>query len=172
MRPILNLLPDDGILLGMGQVAVRHSHLDYAFTMWIKTIGDISSAQAVHASSLESSSSLRKRVRKLARQRLGDGPELVKLDALFGEARELSRQRNEFLHALWGTDVDASESLRYEDGAWVKPSTKEDLERLAQRLHLVANQLHELRLHELKERLKKQPAKQPLTTKSKNGVPR
>jgi hypothetical protein len=72
--------------------------------MLIKDLAGVSKNEALDATAMQSSRELRERVRKLAKQRLGEGPALVQLDALLQRARLATDKRNEFLHSTWGTE--------------------------------------------------------------------
>jgi hypothetical protein len=50
----------------------------------------------------QGSAALRKRVRKLARQKLGEGEALRSLDELLKRARLATERRNNLLHGVWG----------------------------------------------------------------------
>ena len=76
-------VPDDPELLAaLGAVTLRQEHLNHILKMTIKSIANITVAEAVDATQYEGSRSLRERVRKLARQKLGEGEPLLKLQAM------------------------------------------------------------------------------------------
>jgi hypothetical protein len=72
----------------------------------VKTITHITIREALDATERQSSAALRARVRKLARQKVGEGDALVRLDALLARAGRATKRRNELLHALWAAQLD------------------------------------------------------------------
>src|SRR5690349_10431417 len=97
-------LPKDAkILSAIGVVALRQGQLDNALKMLVKTLANVTREEALDATAMQGGRELRERVRRLAKQRLGEGPALVKIDALLSRARVSTDERNEVLHSFWGT---------------------------------------------------------------------
>ena len=69
---------DPGLLAAFGEVALRHEHLSHILRMTIKTFAGVEVNEALDATAFDGASMLRERVRKLAKQRLGEGQALVK----------------------------------------------------------------------------------------------
>ena len=66
-------VPDDKELLAaFGEVALVHEHLNHILRMTIKTLAGLKPIEALDATSYDGSRQLRERIRKLARQRLGE----------------------------------------------------------------------------------------------------
>ena len=66
-------VPDDKELLAaFGEIALRHEHLNHILRMTIKSLADLTPAEALAATKYEGSRQLRDRIRKIARRRLGD----------------------------------------------------------------------------------------------------
>lgn len=84
---------DRDLLAEIGEVALRHEHLNHILRMTIKTLARLDANEALDATAYDSSSQLRDRIRKLARQRLGEGEPLLKLQALHREAQRSRSQR-------------------------------------------------------------------------------
>lgn len=70
---------DKDLLAAIGEVALRHEHLNHILRMTIKTLARLDIDEALDATAYDSSSQLRERIKKLARQRLGEGEPLLKL---------------------------------------------------------------------------------------------
>jgi hypothetical protein len=108
----------------IGRIAVRHGQLDNALKMTIMDLTGVTKDEALDANARRGSRELRDRVRKLAKQRLGEGVALVQLDALLERAQRASDKRNEILHSPWGTD-DGKLVVRSPDHSFRRPTLKE-----------------------------------------------
>jgi len=89
----LHLPPDRELLAAFGEVALRHEHLNHILRMTIKTLADLRPDEALDATAYDGSRQLRKRIRKLARQRLGEGAPLLKLQAVLERCRLVTDKR-------------------------------------------------------------------------------
>src|SRR5262249_42307728 len=106
-KTVGHALPTDKkILAAVGTIALRHGQLDNGLKMIIRDLTGVSTLDALDATAREGSRELRARILKLARQRLGEGPALVRLQALLTRARRASDKRNELMHAICGTELD------------------------------------------------------------------
>ena len=90
---------DKKVLAALGTIALRHGQLENAMKMVIKDLAGVSKQDALDATAMQSSRELRDRIRKLAKQRIGEGPALVQLDALLHRAKLAADKRNELLHS-------------------------------------------------------------------------
>ena len=97
---------DKELLAALGAVTLRHEHLNHILKMTIKSIANLTPNEAVDATQYEGSSTLRQRVRKLARQRLGEGEPLLKVQAMLARAGKLTDLRNKLTHGLWAKELD------------------------------------------------------------------
>lgn len=144
---ILFHLPDDeGLLAAIGKVAVRHGQLDYMLRMTVKSLANLSIRQALDATERQGSRELRERIRKLAKQRLGEGQTLVLLDGLLARARRASARRNQLLHGLWAAHLDGEAVLRHDDETWHPLPTAAELDAVAVDLHDIATEINFARL--------------------------
>src|SRR5690348_11865036 len=109
----------------VGRIAIRHAHLDYVLRMMIKSLTRVSVDEGLDATRYESSSFLRDRIRKIARKELGDGPNLVKVQALVERAGRCTTKRNRLMHSIVARDLDEEHKPMYrdEDEGW-KPLPK------------------------------------------------
>jgi hypothetical protein len=140
-------VPQDPVLLAaFGEVSLRQEHLNHILRMTIKTLADLEVNEALDATAFDGSSVLRERIRKLAKQRLGEGHALLKLQALVERSRKSTNKRNEFVHSVWAQELDG-EPMR-SDGAhgWVPLPTVKELVALSQELLALTNEINSARL--------------------------
>jgi len=102
----LDLPNDKELLAAFGEMALRHEHLSHILRMTIKTICRLRPDEALDATVYDGSRQLRERIRKLARQRLGEGEALLKLQALLERCSRATNRRNEIMHGIWPRDLD------------------------------------------------------------------
>ena len=143
---ILDLPENLDLLAAVGKVAIRHGQLDHVLRMTVKTITRITTREALDATERQGSAALRARVRKLAKQKVGEGDALVHLDALLARAGRATRRRNELLHALWAAQLDGQGLIRGEDGKWYDHPTVSELDALVSELDAVTRDLNWARL--------------------------
>jgi hypothetical protein len=140
-------VPDDPALLAaLGRVALHHAHLDNALRMTIKTLGGVSVQEALDATAFDGSRSLRERIRRLAKKQLGDGPALIKLQALLERARRVTEERNDLLHGPWASILDGGMQMRTADHKWKQLPTVGELGALEIEIVTIAAELNEARL--------------------------
>ncbi len=135
--------PDNPELLAaVGKVALRSSLLDHVMTMTIKVITGVSVDDAVLATARTPSRVLRKRVRALAKDRLGDGAPFLELEAILYLAEKAVEDRNELIHSIWVFDEDGNPVIQDPLKGHLPVPTVEQLEELAdqiERVYLVLN---------------------------------
>jgi hypothetical protein len=123
---------DKALLAALGDVSIRHGHLDHLLKMIIRrftraTVQDVMDATAGHGSS-----KLRDRVKSLARREFGEGAALVKVQALMERAARITKRRNAVIHVLCGVDEDGNAVAATEDIAnWKSMPTVNDVETLS-----------------------------------------
>jgi hypothetical protein len=147
-------VPEDPALLqGIAKVTICHAHLDYALRMCIKTLAGLTIEEALDATDLEGSRTLRDRIRKLARSRLGEGPALLKLQALMKRCGDLTAKRNEVTHLIIGISEDITRRAgreialqRLPDHSWQSLPNAKELHKLADELTAATNELNHARL--------------------------
>ena len=128
----LDLPNDSELLAAFGEVALRHEHLTHILRMTIKTVVDLEVDEALDATTYDGSSQLRERIRKLARQRLGEGKPLLKLQALLERCRRATDKRNDLIHNIWAKELDGEPFRRSTDHTWQAIPTVKELKALAQ----------------------------------------
>jgi len=140
-------VPDDKELLAaFGEVALRHEHLNHILRMTIKTLADLTPAEALAATKYEGSRQLRNRIRKIARKRLGEGTPLLKLQAILTNCEKLTNKRNELVHGLWAQELDGEAHVRDAYGNSHPLPTSQELRELAQEIEQLAGHLNYERL--------------------------
>jgi hypothetical protein len=123
---------DEKVLSAIGYITITHAWLDYALRMTVSDLADVTKEEALDSTARQGSSELRQRVRRLARLRLGEGPALVKLDALLQRAERATAQRNSLLHSVWGRDIDRDGNfLRQPDHSFQPAPTVKELEQVS-----------------------------------------
>ena len=139
-------VPDDKELLAaFGEMALRHEHLNYILRMTIKTLAQLTPQEALDATVNEGSRQLRERIRKLARQRLGEGPPLLKLQALMQRCQRITDKRNELVHSVWAKELDGEAQLRNADTSR-PPPTRQELSDLSDEIRDLTTSLNQARL--------------------------
>jgi hypothetical protein len=103
-------VPDDkDLLAALGEISIRHGHLDHTLKMMIRSFTEeVTPQEVMDATARETSWSLRDRVKKLARSKLGEGAALVKVQALLERSGRLTDRRNALIHILCGKDNDGN----------------------------------------------------------------
>jgi len=139
---------DAAILESLGRISLLHGHLDHMLRMTIKSIAGVEVEDAVDATIYEGSSSLRQRIRRLARARLGDGPALIRLQAILTRAKHATEKRNELLHSVWAGPAhdDGDAQLRTAERTWKPMPTVDELRTLEAELASVTAELNDARL--------------------------
>jgi hypothetical protein len=151
---------DEKLLAAFGIVSIRHGHLDHILRMTVKTLTGVSLREAMDALAFEGSASLRDRIKKLARQELGEGKTLVKVQALMGRAKRLAEARNALIHSVYAKELDGEAVMGTHDGTWAGLPKTDDVHKLAAQIEQLVRDINEARLHgylhdELAQRRKK-----------------
>jgi hypothetical protein len=118
--------------------------MDFLLRMTIKSICEVSPQEARRATAGIMSGQLRERVEKLARKRSGDGPALVRLQALLYKYRLASDERNKVLHGVFARELDGDDVFLGDGDPGPLPTLKE-LEDLEMQLKAVTDELNHAR---------------------------
>src|SRR4051794_15579447 len=86
------------ILKAIALVTLRHNQLDHMLIYLIKSLANVTIEQAFGATQYQGSKTLRDRIKKLARQRLGEGAALIKLQDQMERCARATLRRNELVH--------------------------------------------------------------------------
>jgi len=129
--------------------------------MTIKDLTGVDQTEALDATARDGSRELRERIRKLARQRLGEGVALVRLQALLARAGRATDKRNELMHAVWGTELDGGPMLRGDDHKFRPTPSVTRLEKLVDEIATILEDLIQARLNGFLLEALKKPAHKP-----------
>jgi hypothetical protein len=127
-------------------VALRHEHLSHMLRMTIKTFAGVGVNVALDATAFESASMVCERVRKLAKQRLGECQALVKVQALLERCRRATEKRNEYVHSVWAQELDGEAKRRDGSHRWLPIPTVDELHALSQEILTLTQELNHARL--------------------------
>ena len=142
----LQLPTDRELLAAFGEVALRHEHLNHILRMTVKTLADLRPDEALDATAYDGSRQLRKRIHKLARQCLGEGPPLLKLQAVLERCGRVTDKRNELMHWIWAKELDGTPMRRGPDHKRYPLPTLDDLKRLSCDIQSLTTELNLARL--------------------------
>lgn len=141
-------IPDDPEQLqAWGVVMLRHSQLDYSLRMTIKTLSGVEIAEALDATQFTSTGELHRRINRLARKALGEGPALIRLQAILTRCKRATKKRNDLVHNIVGRELDGEVMMRTEDHSWRHLPTLNELEELNLELIRLAAQINVARIN-------------------------
>jgi hypothetical protein len=146
-------------LKAFGRVSVVHTHLDHILRMMIKTLANVTVDVAINATDTEGSAVLRDRIKKLAKQRLGEGPALLQVQDIVTRCRRVTDARNSLIHTVIASDWLDTEAMLYRTGFPAEPlPTVEHLESLEKQIGKLIAEINQARLGGwLAEALAKKP---------------
>ena len=136
---------DQDLLVTLGIITLRHSHLHHILRMTVKTLAEVSVEQALDATARQGSAELRQRIRKLAKMRLGEGNALIQLQALLERCRRVTEWRNDLVHSIWAQELDGDAKVRTEDHKWKPIPTIDELNALSTELLSLTDELSNAR---------------------------
>ena len=143
---VLQLPDDTDLLAAAGSVALAHTQLEHVLRMTIKSLANLSIREALDATNILSGKELRKRVRKLLKQRVRDEAVRTKMDALLNRAARITGRRNKLMHRPWALNTDGTPVVKDEDHHWGVPPSATDLRKLANKILQSAGELNHARL--------------------------
>lgn len=135
------------VLAAVGEVALRHEHMNYALRMTIKSLAGVTVAEAIAATQYESSRQLRGLAKKLARKKLGEGAPLMKLRAVLASCGALTEKRNRLVHGLWAKEMDGEAQIRDGLGEPQPVPSADELRTLAREIEILTKQMNHERLN-------------------------
>lgn len=160
--PMIGLEPPGDLkwLAAYGKVNAYSTILDLVMSMTIKVITGVSVEEALLATWRTTGRELRDRVRRLAKDRLGDGPAFIELEAILSLARAVAEDRNDVIHAVFVRDENGDPIIQHPVKGHLPIPTVKELETLAGQIRHVLNVLNYSRLEgPLKVALDKQAKK-------------
>lgn len=138
---LLDVPTDQNILAELGRIALKHGQLEHMLKMLLVMFTGVTVKEAVDATKYEGSKSLRDRIRKLAKSKLGEGKALVQLQALLERCARASEKRNNLVHSLWAYDLDGEHMIQGSDHAWKACPSTNDLKMLASEIDVLIREL-------------------------------
>lgn len=143
---MLDVPEDPTLLAAFGELTLRHEHLSHALRMTIKTLANLKVNEALDATAYEGASNLRGRIRNLAKQRLGEGQALLKLEAIIERCKRATDKRNGYVHSVVGKELDGEGCQKSDDHTWQPLPTSEQLKSLSDDIRCLTKELNEARL--------------------------
>ena len=146
-KMLMFYVPDDKELLAaLGEVTLRHEHLNHILKMTIKSIAGLTVAEAMDATQYEGTRQLREYIRRLARKKFGASVTCLKLSALLTRAERLTNQRNRLTHGLWAKELDGDPGLMGAPGEIEALPSVDQLKALARELVVLTQEINAARL--------------------------
>jgi len=142
----LHLPEDQKLLAAFGRIAIVHEHLNHVLVLTIMTLAELMLEEAIDATRYDGSRQLRKRISRLARQRLGEGQPLLKLQALLTRCGRATEKRNELIHSVLAKEVGGDPKRRSVNHEWQELPTVGELNELGQELIDLLTDLSNARL--------------------------
>ena len=143
---MMSVPQDRDLLAAYGELSIRHEHLTHILRMTIRTLANLEVTEALDATAYDGASELRRRIKVLARQRLGEGEVLLKLQAILERCKRATEKRNGLIHSFWGQELDG-EGLRWrDDHTWAPQPTIAELQGVAAEIRVVTDELNDARL--------------------------
>jgi len=137
---------DREVLIAFGKLTMAHGHLDYALRTVVMTLAEVTKEQALDATSYDGAASLRERIKKLAKNRLGESSTLVKVQALMSRCERVTKKRNEFIHSLWGRELDGDSFILSESQGWKSIPESSELNKLVGEIEQLRNEIISARM--------------------------
>jgi hypothetical protein len=123
--------PEPAVLQAIGIVTIRHSEHEDVLRMLLRTFLHQDAQEARKHFAYLGPCILREKAAEMGRAIFGPGEVLDQLVALLTRSEQLSKQRNEWVHALYGVDWLDRPLRRDKSGKWVEQPTQEQLNELA-----------------------------------------
>lgn len=145
-------VPDDADLLAaIAEVTLRHSHLDHMLRMMVKSLTGVDVRTAISATKRIGSARLRDRVLRLAKKRLGDGTDFVRLEDILNRCAILTAKRNRLTHNIWAqqlSDPDVGKQMVQNDELeWEAIPTVDDIQAITGEIRAIQEEMNHARLH-------------------------
>ena len=155
----LEVPENQDLVAAVGKISIIHGHIDRLLRVLFKFFSDVTVEKALAATAYEASSSLRDRIRKLAKAKLGESTELVKLQALLQRCKISTEKRNALIHNVFARELDGEPLLGTSDGLWVKVPTLDELNALSSELQELIKDMTHARVGYLEDAVAKRAKK-------------
>ncbi len=156
---IFNVPEDKELLAILGKVTIQHEHLYYILKMMIKSLANLTPQETRDETKYDGASFIRKRIKKLARNKFGESETLLKIEVLLARAGKLTEKRNELTHGLWAQELDGGPCIISADGNPDPMPSTDDLEQLSNEIESLYQEIKMVRFEGfLKRALDKLPS--------------
>ena len=142
----LKLPENPNLLAAAGAVALAHCQLELVFRMTVKSLANISVIEALDATNKLSSVELRRRIRRLLRQRVSDDVVRLRMDALLERGARLTDRRNKLMHRPWAVDSNGHVVVKDQEHQWGEAPSPDSLKALAAEIGQLAEESNQARL--------------------------
>lgn len=140
-------IPTDGKLLtAAGKLACAAGTHELMLKYLFKQITCLELNEALWATNRNSAEKIRKRCRMAFVQKTNDAVLIGKLDSLLNHSRELTEQRNHFLHRGWAFDHRDILVTKDENQNFTEAPKSEDLDTLTETFQQLTYEINEARL--------------------------
>jgi hypothetical protein len=126
---------------------MAHTHLELILRYCVKTIANLSIAEALDATERDRISDLRVRIKRLFKERRPTPHEQTTLDALLGRARRLSEKRNSYLHSTWSQTAAGRAIMKNEDHRWGQAPSEAEVNQVTDEILRLVSELNDARLN-------------------------
>lgn len=142
-------VPENKTLAAIGELALRHSHLDHILRMTIKSLTGVTVDEALFENRKTKTWKLRHEIAEQAQVRLGEGEDFDRLINLLDRCRDLSDKRNSVIHDPWfvylsephiGVKVTLNDELQYID-----VPTYNEIQKLADTAQAIFHEINDAR---------------------------
>lgn len=137
----LELPTDKELLASVGELTLRHEHLDHILRMTVRVLTGREIDEALTDKKLRGSATLREEITKQGKRTLGQGEDFSALCSLLSRCEDLTTRRNEIVHSLWAEELDGEPARRYENGEWHALPNPADLYRLSEEIRILVREL-------------------------------
>lgn len=137
--------PEPALLQAIGMVTIRHSEHEDVLRMLLRTFLHQDAQEARKHFAYMGPRILRDKVAEIGQAIFGPGEVLDQLVALLTRSEQLSKQRNEWVHALYGVDWLDRPLRREKSGKWVEQPTPEQLNELATQIDTLTHEIRRAR---------------------------
>jgi hypothetical protein len=147
---VVNTPNDPEFLKQFARASMLHAHLDNALKMFVRSFDETTIEAALEYIGYQGAAQLRKRVTKLATERLGQGEALTMILRFMKRCEEISERRNELLHSPIARELDGEAfCMRARGGGntWVELPKPEVLEALANETFVLVEEMNHERLN-------------------------
>lgn len=139
---------DPQFLKQFARASILHAHLDNTLKMFVRSFDETTIEKTLEYIGYQGAARLRKRVAKLATEKLGASEALTMIIEFMKRCEEISEQRNDLLHSPIARERDGETFFMRARGTntWVKLPKPEVLEKLANDTYELVQEMNHQRL--------------------------